>query len=35
MRTELLKKAIDDDMLYLAALLHDIGKIYSVTGPKN
>lgn len=28
-------KSIDDDMLYLAALLHDIGKIYSQTGPKN
>lgn len=28
-------KSIDDDMLYLAALLHDIGKIYSRTGPKN
>lgn len=28
-------KSIDDDMLYLAALLHDIGKIYSRTRPKN
>ena len=28
-------KSVDDDMLYLAALLHDIGKIYSQTGPKN
>lgn len=28
-------KTINDDMLYLAALLHDIGKIYCRTGPKN
>ena len=28
-------KSNNDDMLYLAALLHDIGKIYSQTSPKN